>query len=299
MEKFKSGYVAFIGRPNVGKSTLLNAIIGEKLSIVTPKPQTTRHRIAGILSETDAQIIFLDTPGYHTSNKLLNRSMNEIVDAAASDVDVVCLLIEAGCKDLESEEGLFKRIGASRTIIVLNKADLIDRALYDGLAAKFRDEWGAKELMIVSALKNLGVQTLVEAIKERLPQGDPLFPDNIYTEHSVRFLVGELIREQVFLQMQQEIPYAAAVVIDDFKEPVKSNPVTKICASIVVEKDSQKAMVIGAKGRRIKQIGVKSRQAIENLVGGKVFLELNVRVEKDWTRDRDKVRRFGYSVYGS
>lgn len=298
MEKFKSGYTALIGRPNVGKSTLLNAVIGERVSIVTPKPQTTRHKIAGILNQKDAQIIFLDTPGYHRSDKPLNKAMNEIVGSVVDDVDVVCLLIEAGQKDLEIEEELFRKIGSGHAILVLNKADLMERVHYDKLANKFRDEWGAKELVIMSALKNFGVQTLVDAIKAHIPQGAPLFPDDIYTEHTTRFLAGEFIREQVFLQMQQEVPYAAAVEMEEFKDPTEENPVTRIRASIIVEKPSQKAMVIGHGGQRIKRIGIKAREAIEELVGNKVFLELNVRVEKGWTHDLEKVRRFGYSIHG-
>lgn len=287
---FKCGYAALIGRPNVGKSTLLNAILGERLAIVTPKPQTTRHRITGIHQAPDAQIIFLDTPGYHRSDKPLNRAMNEVVDHVLSDADVVCLMVEAGQEDVDLERGLFERVGAERAVLVLSKCDRIGRERFDALARRFRDEWGAKELVILSALKNQGVLTLVEAIAERLPEGPPLYPDDIFTEHPVRFIAAELIREQVFLQMQQEIPYAAAVEIEEFRDPTPEKPITMIHAAIIIEKESQKAMVIGKGGRRIKEIGKRSRIAIERLVGGKVFLELRVRVERDWTKDPDRVR---------
>ncbi|MFH0798636.1 MAG: GTPase Era [Pseudomonadota bacterium] len=292
---FKSGYIALIGRPNVGKSTLLNAIIGERLAVVTPKPQTTRHRITGILNVADAQIVFLDTPGYHRSSKPLNRAMNDIVDSVIGDADVICLMVEAGQRDTDIEKGLFDRIGPERAVVVVNKCDKINREKYDGIASGFREGWGARELVILSALKNMGVATLVEAIKERLPEGPALFPLDSYTEHPVRFLAAELIREQVFLQMQQEIPYSAAVEIEEFKDATKEKAVTMIRAAIVVEKESQKGMVIGKGARRIKEIGRKARLAIEELVGGKVFLELSVRVEKDWTKDRDKIAKLGYS----
>lgn len=295
MPTFKTGYVALIGRPNVGKSTLLNAILGERLAIVTPKPQTTRHRIAGILNEKDAQIVFLDTPGYHRSAKPLNQVMNEIVDSVIGDADVVCLIIEADAGDLQIEKGLFGRIGAGRCVIALNKCDRVRIDNYERLALKFRDEWGAKELVIISALKNEGVATLVEALKNRMPMGEPLFPDDIYTEHSVRFIAAEIIREQVFLQMREEIPYSTAVNIEDFKDATEEKNITVIRASIVVEKESQKGMVVGRGGMRIKEIGKRARLKIEELVGGKVFLELNVRVETDWTKDRDKIRKLGYA----
>lgn len=290
----KSGYAAIIGRPNVGKSTLLNAIVGEPLSIVTPKPQTTRHKISGIYNDSDSQIVFLDTPGYHQSSKPLNRVMNDIVDRVVGDADVICLMIEAGQKDIEIEKGLFDRIGVNRCIVLINKADTVARGEYDAMALRIRDEWNAKELIILSALKNHGVAELIETIKKRLPEGEPFFPTDIYTEHPVRFIAAELVREEVIVQMRQEIPYAAAVIIDDFKDATEAKPITVIKATIVVEKDSQKAMVIGKGGSRIKEIGKKSRGKIEKLVGGKVFLELNVRVEKDWTKDSDQITKLGY-----
>jgi len=286
----KSGYVAIIGRPNVGKSTLLNAVLGEQLAIVTPKPQTTRHRITGILNIKDAQIVFLDTPGYHESTKPLNQIMNEVVDKVIKDADVVCLMIEAYQDDVEIEKGLFDRIGENQCIVVVNKADKIDRKKYDQIADRFKSDWGAKELVIMSALKNMGVATLIDALRERLPEGEALFPDDIYTTHPVRFIAAELIREQVFLQMHQEIPYSVAVEIEEFKDATEENPITRIRAAIIVEKESQKGMVIGKGGARIKEIGRNARLKIEELVGGKVYLELFVKVEENWTKDSNKIR---------
>jgi GTPase len=293
---FKAGFVALIGRPNVGKSTLLNAILGERLAIVTPKPQTTRHRITGILNEEEAQIVFLDTPGYHRSEKPLNQVMNEIVDSVIEDADVVCLMVEAGNPDPEIERGLFARIGAERCILILSKADLVNRNRFDAIAAEFRDSWGARELLILSALKNEGVTSLIAALAERLPEGEPFFPRDSYTSHPVRFIAAEIIREQVFLQMHEEIPYATAVDIEEFHDATPSDPITRIKATIIVERESQKGMVIGRGGQRIRTIGTRARAEIEKLVDGKVFLELRVSVEKDWTKDREKIRRLGYAT---
>ncbi len=290
--QFKSGYVAIVGRPNVGKSTLMNAILGEELAIVTAKPQTTRHRITGILNQDDAQIVFLDTPGYHESKKPLNCIMNEVVDGVIADADCVCIMVEAGQNDVGMEKELFNRIGRGRSIVVVNKADLVHKNLYRSVAERFKNDWDVKELVILSALKNEGVITLIDAIKERLPAGEPLFPADEYTTHTVRFIASELIREQVFLQMHQEIPYSTAVRIEEFKDATADDPVTRIKAAIIVEKESQKGMVIGKGGTRIKEIGQKARFKIEEMLGTKVYLELFVKVEENWTKDGDKIREF-------
>lgn len=293
---FKSGFAAIIGRPNVGKSTLLNAILGEHLAAVTKKPQTTRHRISGIYNSPDAQIVFLDTPGYHHSRKQLNRVMNEIVGSVADDADVVCLMLEANRQATDVERELFDRIGADRCIVVANKSDLVNPAHFGELSARFRDEWGVREMLFISALGGQGVVDLLDAIKGRLPEGEPYYPTDIYTSHPVRFIVAELIREEVFLQMHQEIPYSAAVEIEDFKDPRREGDMTRIKAAIVVERDSQKAMVIGKGATRIKSIGTEARQKIEELVGGKVFLDLHVKVVRDWTKDANTIRKLGYST---
>ncbi len=293
---FRSGYVALIGKPNVGKSTLLNAILGERLAIVTPKPQTTRHRITGILNEGESQIIFLDTPGYHDSTKPLNQAMLEVVNAVIDDADVVCLMIEPQETGDELNESLFTKIGADRCIVVVNKGDTVANTAFEQLANDLRDRWGAREVMVISALKHQGVAALVEAIKKRLPQGPAYFPQDEYTDLALRFLAAEIIREQVFLQMHQEIPYAAAVQIEEYREPRGDEAMTTIRASIVVEKDSQKGMVVGKKGARIKQIGQAARKGIEELIGGRVYLELNVRVEKNWTKDEKRLRELGYKM---
>lgn len=293
---FKSGFVAIVGQPNVGKSTLLNAILGEHLAAVTQKPQTTRHKILGIYNDDDAQIVFLDTPGYHRSAKPLNRMMNEIVDEVMGDADVVCLMVDAAERDHATERTLFERIGRERCMIIANKADMLARDQFDERAALFRDDWKAREMLFVSALKEEGIAALIEALKERMPEGEPFYPADIYTSHPVRFIAAEIIREEVFLQMHQEIPYSAAVEIDDFREPRAADEFTRIVATIIIEKDSQKGMVIGRGGERIKAIGTKAREKIEKLVGGKVYLDLRVKVVKDWTKDVESIRRLGYST---
>jgi len=293
---FKSGYVALIGQPNVGKSTLLNALLGERLAIVTNKPQTTRHRITGILNEDDCQIIFLDTPGYHESSKPLNQAMLEVVDAVMGDADVMCVMVEPGSPDPNLDRHLFERAGKDRTIVVINKADKVSKAEFQAMAESYRDKWGAKEVIVMSALKDLGVASLIDAIKERLPEGPAYYPQDDYTDHNMRFIASELIREEVFKQMQQEIPYSTAVTIDSYKEPREGQKITEIAATIVVERESQKGMVIGKKGARIKQIGKLARAKIEEMIGGQVFLELNVRVQKDWTKDDARLKELGYKI---
>lgn len=293
---FKSGYVAILGQPNVGKSTLINALLGERLAIVTHKPQTTRHRITGIYNDDESQIVFLDTPGYHESPKPLNKAMMEVVDAVIDDADIFCLMIEPRSPDRDLDRKIFDRIGADRCIIIINKLDSVSQADFKDLAESIHRDWGANEVVVISALKDLGIDALVDALKERLPEGPAYFPSDEYTDLNLRFMAAEIIREQVFLQMHQEIPYSAAVEIERFKEPRENEKITEIIATIVLEKESQKGMVIGKGGARIKAIGKAARKKIEELIGSQVYLELNVRVEKNWTKDEKRLRELGYKV---
>lgn len=283
MHKF--GYVAIAGLPNVGKSTFLNSILGEKVAIVTPKPQTTRKEISGIYSCEDAQIVFLDTPGFHHSNKLLNRMMIQSIEQVISQSDLGSLLLDAKVFPSDLDFELWRKLGPLNPICIVNKSDLITKAEMDGIALKLKELFELKELFFISAKTGEGVKELVEEFKRRLPEGEAMYPKDIYSHHSIRFLVSELIREQLFLQMHQEIPYSSAVVIDDFREPRVGQDMTVIKATIFIEKESQKAMVIGKRGSRIKELGVKARQEIERLVGTKVFLQLFVKVSPDWTKD--------------
>lgn len=287
---FKSGYVAIVGQPNVGKSTLLNSLIGEHLAVVTAKPQTTRHRITGILNTKESQIIFLDTPGFHQSQKPLNQVMMKVIDQAIDDADVICLMIEPDSPDPDLDRALWERARGAKTLVLVNKSDTVDKKRYDSIASAVHEDWGAREIIVLSALTGDGVGTLIDAITERLPEGPAYYPQDQYTDHNLRFLAAEAIREQLFLQMHQEIPYSVAVRIEEFKEPKEEGELVRIRAAIVVDKESQKGMVIGKGGARIKEIGIRARAKIEELVGSKVYLELFVKVEENWTKDEAKIR---------
>lgn len=292
----KSGYIAIVGRPNSGKSTLLNKILGERLSIVTHKAQTTRHRIVGIHNTKGAQMIFLDTPGIHESEKELNKYMMGSIEQAISDADVVCLVVdvrEARSRKPEAGENKsdprplasgFKR---KNVIYILNKIDLILDQSWLKIVEDFQKQYDEYETIAISAKTGFGVEELVTRLKESLPEGECLYPDDIYTEHPMRFLAAELIREQVFLLMHDEVPYSVAVEIEGYKEKPK---IDSISAAIVVEKESQKAMVIGKGGQMIKKIGESARLKIEEMTGKKAFLKLFVKVEKNWTKDPKQIK---------
>lgn len=282
---FRCGYIAIIGRPNVGKSTLLNRLVGEHVAIVTPKPQTTRQRILGIVSRPSAQMIFLDTPGFHQSSKAINRAMLQHVDQAISDADVVCFLFEPelGSVDLE----LWERMKGRVCIPIINKMDTVAASDVIDLLCRFEKEVGRKPLTL-SAKHGTGVEDLLKQLEALLPEGPALYPADIYTDQHVRFLAAELVREQAMLLLKQELPYALAVEIETFKETEK---LVRIEAAIIVEKESQKGIVIGAGAQMIKQIGQRARVKIEELVGTKVFLGLKVRVERDWTSDPAVLKR--------
>jgi GTP-binding protein Era len=287
---FKYGYVAIVGQPNVGKSTLLNALTGEKVAVVTAKPQTTRHRITGILNTQDAQVVFLDTPGFHTSSKQLNQAMLEVIGQVLTEADLICVMVEPHTDNYELDEALWEKVKGDKTIVIVNKSDTIKKDEFDAIGRKIHEEWGAKEVLILSALSGDGVKQLIDTIVEHLPEGEPLYPSDQYTEQTIRFMAAEAVREQIFLQMHQEIPYGAAVRIEEFKEPKKEGEITRIRAAIVVEKNSQKGMVIGKGGLKIKEIGSKARQKIEEIIGSKIYLELYVRVEENWTKDPQKIK---------
>lgn len=284
---FKSGFVAIVGEPNAGKSTLLNRWVGEHLAIVTDKPQTTRQAIRGIVNLPEAQIVIVDTPGFHESTKAFNQYMIDQVKASISNADVCCLLTEPvpALSALNRELLAFALDKRKPIVVAMNKIDALQTPAGGEL------ERLGQPVFPISAITGQGCDELLKAISEKLPEGAALYPDDTYTEHSARFLVSELIREVLLEKMHQEIPYSAAVVIDDYKE--KPN-ITVITAAIVVEKDSQKAMVIGARGSMIKEIGQESRVRIEKMIDQKVFLELLVRVEKNWTKDPKKVEELGY-----
>ena len=291
---FKSGFIAILGRPNVGKSTFFNAVIGDKISIVADKPQTTRNRISGILNFSDAQLIFLDTPGMHQPKTPLNRAMVQAARETIGDADVLLMMVEAdssiGPHDLFLIEAL---AGVKAPVfLAINKIDRVAKPHLLPLIDQFSKLFDFAGIFPISALKNDGLEELIACLKEALPQGPQLFPDDIATDATERFIAGEFIREQILLLTKQEVPYASAVTIDAFKEEEAKNLI-RISATIHVEKESQKAIMIGKKGAMLKKIGTQARLSMENLFGAKVFLELFVRVKKDWTGSDRMLREFG------
>jgi len=292
---FKSGYVAIAGAPNAGKSTLLNRMLGEKISITSKKPQTTRNRILGVLHSPVAQMVFFDTPGvFHAKDKLNTRIVDTAFSAVA-DADLVLLVIDVAQPDVNAERFLVKRLQDEKkpVVLALNKIDLVEKP---GLLVSI-DTWTTAyqfhEVVPISAKNGIQINELILAMVSVLPLGPPYFPEDTLTDVSERFLTAEMIREQVFRLTGEEIPYATAVTVDAFKEKNKGNLV-KIEATIHLERDSQKGIVIGKNGSKLKQIGVRSREEIERMLGTKIYLKLFVRVQKNWRKDTKAIRRFGY-----
>jgi len=295
---FKSGFIGIVGRPNVGKSTLLNAIVGERIAITTHKPQTTRNKIMGIrnLAEPQpGQLIFLDTPGIHRATTPLNRAMVEAATGTFGSVDLLLLLAEAGSAPHPDDRYIIESIGETPlpVILVINKIDLVDKRLLLPLIDAFRNLHPFREIIPLSALKNDGVDHLIGEIRKLLPEGPRYFPEETMTDRSERFIAAEIIREKITLLTHKEIPYVTAVVVDAFKEDEAKNMI-RIAATIHVAKDSQKGIIIGKKGAMLKEIGIRARLELEKFFAAKVFLELFVRVAKDWTNDPRMLREFGY-----
>ncbi len=291
---FKSGFIAILGRPNVGKSTFFNAIIGDKISIVANKPQTTRNRITGIKNFPDAQLIFLDTPGMHKPKTPLNRAMVQAARETIGDADVLLAMVEADARIGQHDLFLIEALAGVKApvFLAINKIDRIEKPLLLPLIDQYRKLYDFAGIFPISALKGDGLDELMASLIAALPEGPQLFPDDIATDATERFIAGEFIREQITLLTSQEIPYVTAVTIDAFKEDETKNLI-RISATIHVEKESQKAIMIGKKGAMLKKIGTQARLSMEKLFGAKVFLELFVRVKKDWTSSDRMLREFG------
>ncbi len=293
-KEFRSGYVAIIGKPNVGKSTLLNSFLGQKLSIVTHKAQTTRNRITGILTEKDYQIIFLDTPGIFKPSYKLQQNMVRSALRAASEADVLLLMAEAYAQPDEFEKEIFRKIKnlGKKSILALNKIDRVRKDTILPLIATYHEQFGIEEIIPISALRSAGVPELLEIIINALPAGGMYYPEDQISDLPERFFIAEMIREKVFLETQQEIPYSATVQTDEVKE--RKGGRLYIRATIYVERETQKGIVIGDKGRRLKKIGQSARIEIEKWMDAPVYLDLWVKVKRDW-RDKDReLREFGY-----
>ncbi|MCY3595499.1 MAG: GTPase Era [Rhodothermaceae bacterium] len=289
-ENFKNGYVALIGKPNVGKSTLLNALMGQKLSIVTPKAQTTRHRVLGILTEESTQIIFLDTPGIMRPNTSLDQAMMRKVRDSVADADLIIFIVDARADEPDSQ-GL-KTILDRPAILALNKTDLVKQDQLLPLVDAYTNLHPFKAIVPISALKETNLDALMGEIRNCLPSGPALYPAEMISEHPERFFVAEIIREKVFEQFRQEIPYSSTVVISNFVERDQAKDLIE--ADIIVERPSQKGILIGAKARALKAIGIKARQDIEQFLEREVYLKLFVRVRKDWRNQGQLLRSFGY-----
>jgi GTP-binding protein Era len=301
----RAGFVAIVGRPNVGKSTLLNRLLGQKIAIVSPKPQTTRGRILGILTQPQAQIALLDTPGLHTAKGGLNARMVQQALQTLSDADIALFLIEAGppAIDTATRKALEQVKAAHKpTLLVINKIDTMRKWELLPLIDRWRTEHEWTEVYPLSALKGDNVDGFLAALIAHLPPGPPLFASEMWTDVPERDLCAEMVREQILRQTDQEVPYSSAVLIEEFDESereVGPRGLVRILATVLVERDSQKAILIGKGGARLKEIGTKARHEMERLLGSKVFLQLHVRVEPGWTQSEKGLRRAGYSPDGA
>ncbi len=294
---FRTGYVAIVGEPNVGKSTLMNAVLRQKLSIVTKKPQTTRQRVLGILHTDDAQVIFLDTPGLIRPKYLLQEKMMGHAQSALADADAILVLTEPTHRTELPQEvrDIVATRGAQKPILlVINKMDTLHRPEILPVIESFSSMGMFKEIIPVSALKKENLDELLKTLIRYLPEHPPLYPEDVVSEHPERFFVCELIREKVFEYYRDEVPYSTAIEITEFKERAKGK--TYVSANIVVERESQKGILIGNKGEALKKIGQLSRVEIEQFLGRPVYLELRVKVKEKWRENETLLKRFGYGV---
>ncbi len=292
---FKSGFVAIIGAPNVGKSTLLNQLLRQKIAITSEKPQTTRHRILGVAHLPEAQLVFLDTPGIHKAKSPLNRRIVEVALQVLATVDLVVFVTDAASPDKGSDQVILRSLKSKNlsAILAVNKIDLVERKELLPLIDKWQRAYPFKAIVPISALKRQQIDELVEEMVATLPDGPKYYPDDSITDMPERFIAAEMIREKIFRLTGEEIPYAVAVTVESFKERPEKNLVD-IQATIHVDRESQKGIIIGKGGRMLKRIGTHAREEIERMVASKVCLKLWVRVQRNWTRDERAIRRFGY-----
>jgi GTP-binding protein Era len=292
---YYSGFIAILGAPNVGKSTLLNQILGQKISIISRKPQTTRNSVSGVLHRPNGQIIFLDTPGIHQSDRLLNRRMVEIAFSAVTDVDIVLIVVDSNDQDKISEQVIKNYLEKQKmpVILAMNKIDCVKKETLLPLIEHYRSWQTFDSIIPISAKTGEQVDQLIDEMEKRLPQGPPYYPDDHVTDLPERFIAAEIIREKIFQLTNKEIPYAVAVTVEQFKEDLH-RPLVHVFANIYVERDSQKGILIGKKGSMLKRIGSRARKEIERMTGTQVMLKLFVKVQKNWTDDNQALERFGY-----
>jgi len=290
---FRSGFVAIIGRPNAGKSTLVNRLVGQKIAIVTSKPQTTRNRIQGIVTRPEGQVIFIDTPGLHEADSALGRQMMQEVAAAVEGIDVMLLIVDASQMHPQTDDLLLEKARRFRgsTIVALNKVDRLPKPKLLPLIESYAKAFEFAAIVPISALKGSGCDELLAEILKRLPEGEPYFPEDQVTDQPERFLAAEIIREKAIQTMYHEVPYALAVFVEKFEESAK---LLRIDATLNVERDSQKKILIGHKGQMLKKIGTEARKELEVLLGIKIYLGLFVKVAPDWRENPQKVRELDW-----
>lgn len=290
----KAGFVNIIGNPNVGKSTLMNAFVGEKLSIITSKAQTTRHRIFGIVSGDDFQVVFSDTPGIIKPSYALQASMMDFVKSAFEDADILIYMVEIGEKELK-DEVFFNRINKLEVpvLLLINKVDTSDQNILEEQVAYWKEKVPRAEIFPISALRNFQTEVVFNRIIELLPESPAFFPKDQLTDKPERFFVNEIIREKILLHYKKEIPYSVEVETESFAD---SETIIHIRAVIMVERESQKGIIIGHKGEALKRVGIESRTDLEKFFGKKIHLELFVKVNKDWRSNARQLRRFGYNT---
>ncbi len=293
-EGYRSGFVALVGRPNVGKSTLLNKLVGQKVAIMSDKPQTTRHKIHSVLSRNDAQIVFLDTPGIHKPRHKLGEYMVDVALGALKEVDVVLFLVEATGLPGSGDRYIAEQLQGIQTpvFLMINKIDLVKKEAVLGLINSYKDLLPFAEVIPVSALAGENVDRLIDTIIRYLPEGPRYYPADMVTDRPERFIMAEIIREKVLQLTSEEVPHSVAVVVEQIQE--RNNGVVAVNAVIYTERDSQKAILIGKGGSMLKEVGRRAREEIENLLGSKVYLELWVKVKKDWRNKMADLRNFGF-----
>jgi len=288
----KSGFVNIIGNPNVGKSTLMNSLVGEKLSIITSKAQTTRHRILGIVNGENFQLVLSDTPGIIKPNYELQASMMDFVKTAIDDADIIIYMIEVGESSLKDKD-LYNKIKSSKipVLLVINKIDLTNQGDLEEQVDKWKDKLPNAEVFPISALQKFQTENLLQRLIELLPESPAYFPKDQLTDKPERFFVNEIIREKILLNYKKEIPYSVEVITEEFKE---DETIIRIRSIIMVERDSQKGIIIGHKGNALKKTGIQARKDLENFFGKQIHIELYVKVNKNWRNNQGQLKRFGY-----
>jgi GTPase len=293
---YKSGFISIIGRPNVGKSTFLNRVIGQKIAIMSDKPQTTRNKIQGVLTLENTQMIFIDTPGIHKPKHKLGDFMMKVAQNTLKEVDLILFMVNAAEGFGRGEEFILEKFQTVNTpiFLVINKIDQIHPDDLLPIIESYKEKYPFKEVVPISALEGNNVDRLLEQIKTYLPEGPQYYPADQVTDHPERFIITELIREKALHLTREEIPHSLAVVLDKIERP-EGKDIINVMATVIVERDSQKGIIIGKKGSMLKEIGMRARVDIENLLGSKVFLELWVKVQKDWRNKMSQLRDFGFN----